>query len=112
MKIHVCCLFVSLFLSTKQYLSHKFKCFPACTVEETVEYISHIFDSVLFLSFSLSLSLSVVELMLIFCLALLNHVLCVAVFFFIFVSFYSIRMVRGLQIIILYPGQKNALQAA
>jgi hypothetical protein len=32
-------------------------------------------------------------------------------FFFIFVSFYSIRMVRGLQIIILYPGQKNALQA-
>jgi len=66
---------VCLFLSTKQYLSHKFKCFPACTVEEAVEYISHIFGSVQFF-----FSLSVVELTLIFCLALLNHVLCVAFF--------------------------------
>jgi hypothetical protein len=65
---------VGLFLSTKQYLSHKFKCFPACAVEEAVEYISHIFGSALFL-------FSVVELTLIFCLALLNCVLCVAVFF-------------------------------
>lgn len=63
---------VCLFL-TKPYLSHKFKCFPACTLKEAVEYISHIFGSVQFF-FS-------VELTLIFCLALLNHVLCVAVFF-------------------------------
>jgi len=47
MKIHVCCLFVFI---DKTVLSHKFKCFPACTVEEAVEYISHIFGSGFFFS--------------------------------------------------------------
>lgn len=50
---------------------------------------------------------SVVELTLISCLVVLNYVLCVATFFS-FVGFYGIRMVRGLNMIVLYRVQKKA----